>query len=83
MTIRIEEPFLSESASHVLHRLGALREGLGMQLPEKKGWQRGAAELVERGFAEEVIGYFALTDAGRSQLRNNQGEPSPPARGRG
>jgi hypothetical protein len=30
-----------------------------------------AEDLVKRGFAEQLCGYYAITDAGRSQLRSN------------
>lgn len=74
MNIRFEESALSEGARHVLKTLGSVGPGYGLQGPEDKGWQRSAQELIDKGFAEEVWGFYALTDAGRSQLRPNSGD---------
>lgn len=74
MTVRFEEATMSEGARYVLKTLGSFGPGYGMHGPDDKGWQRCAQELVAKGFAEEVWGFYALTDAGRSQLRSNSSE---------
>lgn len=60
---------LSESARHVLGMLAKIGPGFCLEGPENKYWNRGARELITHGLAEEVCGYFALTDEGRAFIK--------------
>ena len=57
---------LSNEAVSVFHTLRTLGPEMGISPPAWPEWRRGAAELIDLGFAEEVIGFFALTAEGRA-----------------
>lgn len=62
---------LDAEERHVLKSLSVFGRGIGMERPEWKHWNRACDRLIERGFVEDVCGYVALTEAGRSQLQSN------------
>ncbi len=67
--VTFDETALSPSALNVLNALSGIGRGYGLEGSENKYWQRGAAELVKRGLAEETLGYFSLTEVGRDYMR--------------
>ena len=70
MTLRIDETLFNEAERYILKLLGNYGPDYGLQLPEGK-MTDCAVDLARRGFVEHIDGYYALTDAGRSQLRSN------------
>ena len=68
---RVIGTHLNETDRYVLKLLAGVKPGFALQLPEGK-MADTAAELAERGYAENYSGcFFTITDAGRSQLRSN------------
>lgn len=63
-TMKNNEPILSDGERLVMRALD-IAEGLAVQGPENKGWQRAAADLKRKGLADEIMGYWFLTNDGR------------------
>jgi len=57
---------LSSEAASVSHTLRTLGPAVGISAPAWPEWRRGAAELIDLGFAEKVIGFSVLTAKSRA-----------------
>lgn len=69
--MQVIETALTETERFVLTGLSHLAHGLAVQGPDNEGWRKDADSLVRMGFASNILGWYSLTDAGRSQLRSN------------